>query len=231
MSRRSNSHLRCLRCRLHASLCICAHIPKLFTRTRLVLLLHRTEQRKPTNTGLLAVECLQNSELWVRGHAEPMGEYSPDPATLPVVLFPSAGATPLTEFLSAPRPISLIVPDGTWRQASKMLQRVPGLRNLPVVSLPEGALSVYRLRREQRHQGLATMEAIARALGVLEDPSIQQALERVFALMVERTLWSRGELDATQLMSAVPDGVMRHDPRSGTARPSSSVRCPPARTR
>ncbi len=220
MSRRDNAKVRCTRCHLHASLCLCAHIPQLMTRTRLVVVIHRIEQRKPTNTGLLAVECLQNSQVWVRGHAAQSDEeFLPDPTTTPLLLFPGEGSTPLTEFAGSSHPISLIVPDGNWRQASKVPHRVPCLANVPLVSLPEGPPTMYRLRHEPRDGGLATMEAIARAFGVLEGPLVQQALERVFRIMVERTLWSRGELDAAQVTGGIPTGVKRHDPLSGDARP------------
>jgi DTW domain-containing protein len=220
MSRRDNAKVRCARCHLHASLCLCAHIPQLMTRTRLVLVIHRIEQRKPTNTGLLAVECLQNSQVWVRGHAAQSDEqFLPDPTTTPLLLFPGAGSLPLTEFASSSRPISLIVPDGNWRQASKVQHRVPCLAGVPSVSLPPGPPTLYRLRHEPRNGGLATMEAIARAFGVLEGPLVQAALEHVFRIMVERTLWSRGELDTAQVTGGIPDGVQRHDPLSGGTQP------------
>src|SRR5947207_6591113 len=67
LSRRSNALHRCSRCRLHRSLCLCAMIPRLETRTRVVLMIHRLEDRKATNTGRLATECLVNSEVRVHG--------------------------------------------------------------------------------------------------------------------------------------------------------------------
>ena len=70
MSRRNNAARRCSRCRMHLSLCVCTLIPRLVTRTRLLLVIHRAEDRKPTNTGRLAAECLVNSEVVVRGHEE-----------------------------------------------------------------------------------------------------------------------------------------------------------------
>ncbi len=37
------------------------------------------------------------------------------------------------------------------------------------------------------------MEAIARALGILESPTVQEKLEEVFLIHIERTLKSRGQ--------------------------------------
>src|SRR5579862_3098564 len=121
-------------------LCICSLLPqpRIATRTRLVLIIHRYEIRKPTNTGHLATECLANSETIVRGHeASPTPVFEITPGTQPLLLFPDDDATPLRQS-STLGPITLIVPDGNWRQASKVRHRVPGLRDIPCVSLPTG---------------------------------------------------------------------------------------------
>jgi DTW domain-containing protein len=215
MSRRANAAVRCPRCVMHASLCVCSLIPRIVTRTRVVVLIHRNEHRKPTNTGRLAAECLVGSRVLVRGrHGRPEDQVDVAGETRPLLLFPHEGARDLREF-AGPVPVTLIVPDGTWRQASKVKKRVRGMDAIPSVTLPLGAPSRYRLRLESHDDGLATMEALARALGILEGPSVEQALLAVFAAKVERTLWSRGELDASEVTLGIPPGVERHDPTSG----------------
>lgn len=217
MSRRDNAHLRCPRCRMHGSLCLCPLIPRIETRTRLVLVIHRYEDRKPTNTGRLATECLVNSEVLVRGHEDrPSAPLALSPDTQPVFLFPREDAIPLAQFAASARPVTLIVPDGTWRQASKVRSRVPGLRDVPCVSIPPGERSTYRLRVDAHETGLATIEAIARAFGILEGEqgeTVQRALEWVFHAMVERTLWARGAMEGTDVTGGIPEGAKRHDPR------------------
>jgi len=175
--------------------CVCALIPSppLATRTRLVLVIHRNEERKPTNTGRLAATCLANSEVLVRGHRDqPSPPFVAPPSTRPLLLFPDDGATPLDQLARSSDPVTLIVPDGTWRQAQRVRTRVPGLRDVPCVVLPAGEPTRYRLRHEPRDGGLATIEAIARAFGILEGPAVRAALERVFDAMVARTLSTRG---------------------------------------
>ena len=230
MSRRSNAANRCARCRMHASLCVCALLPspRLETRTRLVLFIHRAEDRKPTNTGRLATECLANSEVFVRGHrAHPSQPFTWEGASRPVLLFPHEGATPLADFAAeSAGPITLVVPDGTWRQASKIRKRVPGIAALPCAWLPAAEPTMYRLRTESHEAGLATMEAIARAMGILEGMHVQEALERVLRAMVGRTLWARGEIATAEVAGGVPRGAARHDPRSGLARARPSTTTP-----
>ena len=213
---------------MHASLCLCDLIPRLETRTRLVLLIHYSEDRKPTNTGRLAAECLPNSEVDVRGHiGRPTAAPTCAPGSTPVLLFPFEGARDLREYAaSSAGPVTLIVPDGTWRQASKARSRVPGLRDIPCVTLPPDVPSIYRLRAEAHETGLATIEAIARAMGILEGSHVREGLERVFRAMVERTLWARGEVDAADVTGGIPEGAMRHDPRSGARASTCATRGP-----
>lgn len=215
MSRRDNADKRCLRCRMLGGLCVCALMPRprIETRTRLVLVIHRYEELKPTNTGRLAAECLANCETDVRGHeSRPTPPFRCPPGRQPLFLFPHDGAKPLTEIAIPADPVTLIVPDGNWRQASKVRNRVPGLRDVPCVFLPVGAPSMYRLRTEAHDGGLATIEAIARALGLLEGekgPRVQHALEFVFRAMVDRTLWARGAVRTADVTGGIPDGVRR----------------------
>ena len=186
MSRRENLAKRCKGCMMHMSLCVCSFFEtKLETRTHLLLVIHRAEIRKPTNTGYLAAKCLANSSVLVRGNSENPTEALDFGDTEPVLLYPHDG---VQELVPTDRPVTLIVPDGNWRQAAKVRARVPGLKDVRCAILPPGPPSIYRLRSEAHAHGLATMEAIARAMGILEGPHIHDALTVVFRAMVERTL-------------------------------------------
>ena len=116
---------RCPGCRLIVAACFCDLIPRVETRTRVVVVLHRLEAGKPSNTGHLALRCLPNSSLVIHGAldramaAPAWAEHSD-----PVLLFPHPDARPLAAFCDNPRPLTLIVPDGTWRQAQRMRRRV-----------------------------------------------------------------------------------------------------------
>lgn len=219
MSRRDNHEARCPTCHMHNTLCVCSLTPTLATRTRLSLLLHYRESRKPTNTGQLAARCLSHSSISIVGDRDrPLALPLVRSDEQPVLLFPSMDAVPLSTFVDSKRPIVLIVPDGNWRQAGKMRQRVPGLADVPCAVIGEHAGTAYKLRAEPRQGGLATMEAIAYAFGVLEGakgPHVQQSLLAVFRIMVERTLWLRGALPAAHVTGGIPVAAQRNDPRGG----------------
>jgi DTW domain-containing protein YfiP len=183
-------------------LCICHLIPQIKTMTRLVLIVHHREIRKPTNTGGLAAKCLVNSEIHVRGSVDHPVPYSEilDGSHENLYLFPSPEAKVLSQDLIAniTKPIRLVVPDGNWGQASRVARRIPSNVPMTHIILPAGAPTQYRLRKEpvQRPEGLATMEAIARALSIIEGPKVEQELLHIFRIMVERSLLTKGKIRA-----------------------------------
>jgi DTW domain-containing protein YfiP len=140
MSRRDNGHNRCPTCALHLPLCICDQLPRLKTASRLLLILHRNEARKPTNTGQLAARCLMGSEVLVHGME---GERAPLPphddegerAMTSLLLYPDEEAEVLSSQHLSMGPIRLVVPDGNWRQAAKMTRRIPWVQKGPLSGL------------------------------------------------------------------------------------------------
>lgn len=228
VSRGRKPHLRCADCRMHRSLCICALLPRLETRTRVVLLVHQLEVAKPTNTGLLAARCLVNSAVVYRGRAP-----GPDAGDASIAdqaarlaaeipagaraafLFPHVSATPLDAFARDGAPVTLVVPDGTWSQAARALSRLGRALALPCVTLPVGVdagATPGRLRTPTRPGRLATLEALAHALGALEGPAIEAELLRVYRVMTDRTLWTNGRLAREAVTGGVPAGLRSHDP-------------------
>jgi DTW domain-containing protein YfiP len=186
--------LRCDRCKMRREVCICSDIPQLSTATKLVLLAARRELQVPTNTGRLAAQALTNSVMLTRGDRDiplDLAEHLPE-GCRPLILYPADDAIELSPTMREGGPYTLVVPDGNWRQTSKMRRREPLLAGIQAVTLPPGPDTQYLVRRETKAQGLATIEAIARALGILEGDWVQRELEKVFALMVQRTLAGRG---------------------------------------
>lgn len=196
MGARNKRADRCERCRLHRPRCICAEIPSLALATKLVVIMHRRELAKPTGTARLALAALSNSELWIHGHQEHRLDVTTlaGPKRRLLLLSPAQDAAVLTAaFVAAdPRPVTLLVPDGSWRQASKAAARIPGMDLATRVTLAAGLPSGYAMREEPKDGGLATVEAIARALGIIESADAERALETVFRRFVAETMASRG---------------------------------------
>ena len=100
------------------------------------------------------------------------------------ILFPGDDAIPLPAWSTPPR--KLVVLDGTWSQASKLLKENPRLAALPRMSFQPDEPGRYRIRREPTDMHLSTIEAVAAVLGALEgDVEGYRALLRPFDQMVE----------------------------------------------
>ncbi|MHB2016821.1 MAG: tRNA-uridine aminocarboxypropyltransferase [Candidatus Xenobia bacterium] len=183
---RASITARCVRCRMHLEKCLCAEVPRLELQTRVVLLMHVREAFKITNTARLLTLALPNSEIRKRG--QELCPESPLVVDHPLVLFPSEEAAVLTPAMVAamPRPVRLIVPDGTWRQARKIGRREPELKGLPRYRLALERPSRYVKRREHALDFLCTFEAVTRTLGLLEGPAVEKALDVYFSLIMSR---------------------------------------------
>lgn len=187
---------RCGHCRMQLKDCICSLIPYLDLKTRLVLIMHHREVIKTTATGPLALKSLVNSELQVQGLKEKPQNLSRlnEENRRVLLLYPGEDIPELTpSFLEKdPRPVTLVVPDGTWTQTGKMARRIPGLQQAEKVKLPAGQPGEWHIRKTVHPFALSTYEAIARAFGIIESATVQNKLEKLFRVMVARTLKSRG---------------------------------------
>jgi hypothetical protein len=139
----------------------------------------------------------------------PMSEEGLVPeGTQPLLLYPSEDAVELNAEtlpgLSQGKPITLIVPDGNWKQASKVGNRIEVLKGVPWVKLPPGPISEYQLRREPNAYSVCTFEAIARALGVIEGVAVQEQLELFFRTVQDRLLYARGTLKPELCTGGIP---------------------------
>jgi DTW domain-containing protein YfiP len=72
--------------------------------------------------------------------------------------------------------------------------------------LPPGAPSRYRLRRDDREGHLSTLEAVARAVSHIEPDGaeLEAQLMSLFQRFVERSLWMRGLLPASEVTGGIP---------------------------
>jgi len=182
--------------------CLCAEIKAaanelLDVKTRILVLMHHREEKLPTNTARLAHLMLPKCEIRLRGQKEnklDLSDLENSPQNT-FLLFPSDSSVILDQtFMKKQKlhgPITLVVPDGSWRQASKVAKREAEIKNLTKVMLPLGASTQYQLRHEPKEGGLATFEAMARCLGVIEGNVVEEKMMEVFLLMVKRTLLSR----------------------------------------
>jgi DTW domain-containing protein YfiP len=187
------SRPQCSRCLRPASHCLCALIPSLDSRTRVLLLQHPSEVNHALNTARLAALGLKNAQLVVGEVFDDLSSLLNPPGYQARLLFPADDAQPLQAYGQSDEPLLLVVPDGTWRKARKLLHLNPLLAALPRVTLVEAAVSRYRLRKAPGPGALSTVEAIVQALQVLEAPTSFAALLKPFEALIDGQIAAMGE--------------------------------------
>ena len=203
ISRKRKTIAPCQTCFLHVDRCICANIPSLNLKTKISLIIHAKELKRTTNTGRLAMKALVNSEMRIRGE----GKEALDLTDLLTsgytthLFYPSDEAVELDEKLVAASslPIQLIVPDGNWRQASKVHYRHHELKDVQRVKISTPNLNPLHMRVENTEHGMATLEAIAHALGIIEGAEVGAIMMRLYQDKLEATLRGRGIISPKDL--------------------------------
>lgn len=150
-----------------------------------MFLQHPREARTAIGTARIAHLGLSRSELHegIEFGAHPrIAELVSSPGT--ALLFPGEGAVAPDE-LERP-PDTLLVIDGTWPQARKMISLNPELRALPRIGFMPRRPGNYRIRREPAAHCVATVEAVVEVLAAFERDETRFApLIRAFDSMVE----------------------------------------------
>jgi DTW domain-containing protein len=167
----------CYRCFWPKSLCWCASVTSIETRTRIIILMHPKEYKEEkAATGRLAHICLKNSEIHMGINFDihkPVQALINDPHYFPMLLYPSKGAINLSEkgFPGMPFPdrqLLVILLDATWRNAKKMFTRSPTLQKLPRIMFVPEQKSRYLIKKQPHDWCLSTLEAAHELLKALE---------------------------------------------------------------
>jgi len=160
----------CPDCRRPKAACWCRHVVRTEARTHVVFLQHPRESRVAIGTARMAHVSLPGSELHIGA------DFSGDPRVRELVddpsaalLFPGPDATDLAAAAPHERPKTLVVVDGTWANARKLVLKDPLLSKMRRVEFQPSRESRYRIRKEPNAQSVSTIEATVEALGLLED--------------------------------------------------------------
>jgi DTW domain-containing protein len=206
----------CSGCGRPPVVCFCDRITVLPTRTRILLLQHPREKDVAIGTARMAHRALPSSRLRVGL------DFAEDPEVLAAlarpspayVLFPGPGSLPVEQLPREPA-ITLVVLDGTWSQARKLLRLNPAIAALPRIAFSPPKPSAYVIRREPADFCVSTIEALAQVLAVLEPEG--GAFERLldpFHAMVERQQRFQAEVGASR---------HRHAPRRARVSPRDAL--------
>ncbi len=177
----------CMQCFRPLPQCLCPIIRPLQTRTRFIILMHPKEAKKTRNgTGRLAHLSLRNSELLVGvdfTQNSGLNAAISNPAYRPLILFPGENASPISEGAATPpslwkRDLLMIVIDGTWAAAKKILKLSRNLHPIPQIILDPDQPSRFKIKKQPHPKYLSTIEAIFSVLSKLDSAGFENLEEQ-----------------------------------------------------
>ena len=181
----------CKTCWLNLEICLCDVLPKIPTRTEIVIVRHVAELRLTSNTARFAALSRPNARILEHGGGTHFDDRElSHPGTM--LLYSASPRPPLEPPRLDPPPRRLIVLDGSFRQARRMYKKITALRALPELALPVPEVAPIRLRVPPHQAGMSTLEAIAHALRLLEGPEVAAPLLTLYDELVRRVDRHRG---------------------------------------
>ncbi len=165
----------CSDCQYPINNCLCDFLVPVVHETKVIVLQHPSEVKNAKNTVRLLDLISTNTEIVI-------GETEQDFTALKqkisqskedyAVLFPSDTAQALDSSSGCKALKHLIVIDGTWKKAKKIMLLNPWLNDLIQVSFAEDFDSKYQIRSTSVEGGLSTIEAVAYSLEKIENCSV-----------------------------------------------------------
>lgn len=180
----------CERCNFSPSTCICNAITCVDNQTQVVVLQHPSEAKISKNTAQLLALSLTRCKIIIGENNQDFACLQKLPLSSTVLLYPNEDAIELDVANNSEnvRPIThLIVLDGTWNKAFKILQLTPLLQKFKTVSFRQIPTNRYTIRKAPRADSLSTLEAVAHSLSLIEALSPAPLYDLLDELITKQT--------------------------------------------
>lgn len=197
---------RCGTCLQPDFSCYCEWIQPFDPQIQFVILIHPIEVRRRIATGRMSFLSLKNSKL-ISGHNytnnAQLNKILNDPGNHCMMLYPgrlSKNITPMSQeerfdLVPPDKKLTLVVIDGTWSTARKMVHLSQNIKSLPRICFSPETPSNFRVRQQPRRECVSTIEAIHHTLellgpacGLRTQTRIHDSLMKIFDNMVNRQI-------------------------------------------
>lgn len=203
---RGKSVVRCQNCQLAIKACICQWRHQRNISCEFVLLMHREELFKPTNSGRLIADLFPEQThafCWHRTEPdEKLLAMLNDPHRINLIVFPDDTTRDVTadpvvideKFAqnSQHKTVTFILLDGTWKQSGRMFHLSRWLDNVTCLSLPDKHVKSYAMRKSHLKNYVSTAEAAAICLELLGESFSADVLRDYFEIFNLHYLATRG---------------------------------------
>ncbi|WP_076413455.1 tRNA-uridine aminocarboxypropyltransferase [Shewanella sp. UCD-KL12] len=180
----------CPKCHYPLKACLCKSIEQIEVMTEIIVLQDPSEVGHAKNSVRLLSLVIPRTQVIVGEGPDDFAQLQQylEASKKPVFLvYPSDESQNAAEVDFAEDVIILLL-DGTWRKAYKLLQLNPWLQKYPALHLDLESASNYTIRKASRSDSLSTLEAAAMMLKAIE-PSVEVTpLTKALGAMVEQRL-------------------------------------------
>ncbi len=174
----------CYGCCRPISHCVCRLVSPFAAHCNILILQHPHERKKYHSTAKLLTKAVTNCRLLRGIEFDPLQLVEQLAGQEVYLLFPSNQAADCRK-VKLNLGSTVIVVDGTWEEARKILFRNTLLHQLPHLSFTDSVKSNYRIRKQPRENYLSTIESVAHLLRVNSDSSSEPELSARYDLLTE----------------------------------------------
>ncbi|MFY8325750.1 tRNA-uridine aminocarboxypropyltransferase [Pseudoalteromonas sp. ZZD1] len=163
----------CEKCQYSVVTCLCKSLVTIKNQTHIIILQHPSETKITKNTAKLLNFCLARCTL-IQGESDKDFKILDTlPAATTALLYPDDDAIMLDKINSHTKQFCkqlthLVLLDGTWKKAFKIMQLTPKLTMFKKVSFATVPTNRYRIRKAPRADSLSSLEAVAHSLMLIE---------------------------------------------------------------
>lgn len=188
----------CSTCLRPLKVCLCKMIRPVTNRVEIAILQHPSEVDQIKGTARIAQLSLSKVRTWVGEDFSAEASFQawlnqgevfllyPESESIVPVQSHSIESIRLRSHLDS---VKVLVIDGTWRKAHKIMMTNPQLQGLPRIVLQPSQTSSYQIRKQKNSLSLSTIEAIYEVLAQLEADALSfKPLLESFTQMVNQQL-------------------------------------------
>ncbi|MGX1113047.1 DTW domain-containing protein YfiP [Pseudoalteromonas sp. MBR-15] len=182
----------CSGCGFSVKTCLCNAISIINNKLKIIILRHPSEEKVTKNTAHLLKLGLANCIILSGESEQDFPELASLPTQSTALLYPADNAIMLDKCTDATLDFKqqlthLVVLDGTWKKAYKMLMLTPSLQHFKAVSFATLPKNKYVIRKAPRADSLSTLEAVAQSLNLIEQCNVDPLYHLLTALVEKQT--------------------------------------------
>lgn len=194
------SRSRCAKCHFLEQQCLCDLLPQVAQPIDLVVFQHVKEAKHAKNTirllqtvwpSLRVIELDEKLDKKIDRQEDLIAQWRLSDGWF--LLYPGEDSQKIDQLTTTERKQikGLVVIDGTWRKAFKLLCLYPELDQLPKLSFQQTKDSIYHIRKAPNEQALSSYEAIVYACQYTPDSLNQEQADLMLQFMdnAQQRLW------------------------------------------